>query len=224
MLNDMRVRQVSEVPDSGPNADLALPSHCSELTLPPGRVEEEDFEMESDTDLSGDNPVIQGASIYQIVDFSGLLGRINPSDFHDASYDETLVELIRQTLTTEAPIADDLLVQRIARAHDFKRAGRIIRERVLALVDEHFHLRQDPVSGSFVWLHEVDPNKMIRFRIPAEGEDARSIEEIPTEEILAVTSHVGAECSPIKIARVLGNRRLTVYGKERIEKAIAMFK
>jgi DNA polymerase III epsilon subunit-like protein/very-short-patch-repair endonuclease len=224
MLNEKRVQQKSEAPDVNANEVVASPLPKSELPLSASLDEGEVFEAESDDDFSENNAVIQGASVYQTVDFSEILGNIDPGKFYDASYDETLMDLIRRTLATEAPIADDLLVQRIARAHDFKRTGRLIRERILALVDEHFHLRQDPVSGAFVWLHEVDPNNMIQFRIPAEGEVARGIEEIPTEEILSATTQSGVQCSAVQIARVLGNKRLTTCGKERIEQAISLLK
>jgi very-short-patch-repair endonuclease len=180
-----------------------------------------DLELEPDSNLKlGD--MIQGISFYQTTDFSEFLDRINPEGFYDESYDGILIALIGLTLKIEAPIADDLLVQRIARAHDFKRAGRIIRERVLTLVDDHFHLRQDPVDGSFVWLHEEGPSTMMNFRIPVEGEVARSIEEIPAEEILAATRHAGSACSTVQIARIFGNKRLTTPGRDRIERAIQL--
>lgn len=161
-------------------------------------------------------------SIYQTADFAGVSAQINPENFHNGDYDETLRELIRLTLMIEAPIAVDLLVQRMARAHDFKRTGRLIRERVLALVDDHFHLREDPISGSFVWLHEGGPSAMSSFRIPSEGEVVRSIEDIPSEEILAAAIHAGAECSSVEIARAFGVKRLTAQGKERIERTLAL--
>ena len=160
--------------------------------------------------------------VYQIAEFSGFLDRIKPDNFYDESYDAVLLDLIRQTLLSEAPIADGLLVQRIARAHDFKRAGRLIRERVLALVDAHFHLRQDPVEGFFVWKHEADVKENIPFRFPAEGIDARGIEDIPYEEIRAAAAHSGMECSAIEIARILGHKRLTNAGKERIDRALGL--
>jgi len=122
----------------------------------------------------------------------------------------------------EAPIAVDLLVQRIARAHDFKRSGRLIRERGLALVDDHFHQREDPVNGSFVWLNEDGPGAMISFRIPSDGEVARCIEEIPSEEILSAAIHAGEECSSAQIARTFGTKRLTTTSKERIERVIEL--
>jgi hypothetical protein len=178
-----------------------------------------DVELEPDSNIKFGDP-IQGGTIYQTTDYSEFLDRISPDGFYDESYDETLVDLIRLTLKIEAPIADDLLVQRIARVHDFKRAGRVIRERILALVDDHFHMRQDPVDGFFVWLHEEGPSTMMSFRVPVEGEVARSIEEIPAQEILAATRYAGGSCSAVQIARIFGNKRLTTLGKDRIERAI----
>lgn len=175
------------------------------------------FELPVFTDPAHDSP-LHGPAPYQTVDFSEFTDRIQPANFHDESYDPTLVELIRLTLQREAPIADDLLVQRIARAHDFKRAGNRIRERVLAIVDDYFHLRQDPIDGSFVWLHEDGLGVVANFRVPSEDETARSIEQIPCEEIQAALSLPG-EFSVIQIARVFGNKRLSASGRERIERA-----
>lgn len=185
---------------------------------------EEVSEFESVTAASLEDTISRGLTIYQTTDYSEFTGHIVPEKFHDDSYDVTLIELIRQTVRTEEPIAADLLVQRIARAHNFKRSGRLIRERVLALVDDYFHLREDPIDGSFVWLCEDGPDAMVSFRIPREGEVARSIEEIPFEEIGAAALHAGFECSSIQIARIFGNKRLTTPGKERIDGAIEILK
>jgi hypothetical protein len=200
--------------------EIATPDVVSEL-MASDLPDEGDVELELDSNIPL-GETIQGSSFYQTTDFSEFFDRINPGEFYDEGYDATLIHLIGLTLKVEAPIADDLLVQRIARAHDFKRAGRIIRERVLALVDDHFHLRQDPVGGCFVWLHEGGPSTMMSFRLPVEGEVVRSIEEIPAEEILAATKHAGRSCSPVQIARIFGNKRLTTQGKDRIERAIQL--
>jgi hypothetical protein len=85
-----------------------------------------------------------------MIDYSGFSSSIDPENFYSDSYDASLVELLKETLRLEAPIASDLLIQRIARAHDFKRTGRLIRERALALVNDHFHLGKDLIGGNFV--------------------------------------------------------------------------
>jgi very-short-patch-repair endonuclease len=190
---------------------------------------DESVTWEADDDAGEDEAAIsypneQNLTIYQTMDYSGFSNRIDPENFYSESYDATLVELLRQTLLLEAPIAADLLVQRIARAHDFKRSGRLIRERVLALVDDHFHLGEDLIGGDFVWLSEEVPDLTIPIRTPKSGETARNIEEIPCEEILEAAIHAGAECSAVQIARIFGIRRLASPGKERIDRAIEILK
>ena len=177
-----------------------------------------------DSNVSIGEKTGRGSVPYQTVDFSGCWEVISPDKFYEESYDETLANLIRLTLECEAPIADDLLVQRIARAHDFKRAGRLIRERVMAIADDHFHVRQDPIGGSFIWLHEGCPDETVKYRVPVEGGTVRGIEEIATEEILATALCVGTDSPAVEIARMLGTKRLTTPGKERIERAVELLK
>jgi very-short-patch-repair endonuclease len=227
LLNEKRERRVVEdqnmVATGIATTEIAVKRSASEASILPSSTDNTYLELNFGIDASFGEKVGGSISTYQIVDFSEFLDRISPDDFHDESYDAVLLDLIRQTLKIEAPIADDLLVQRIARAHDFKRSGIRIRERVLALVDDYFHLRQDPINGSFVWLHEAVSTAEINFRIPAGNETARSIEEIPCEEIQAALAH-GEECSAIQIARIFGNKRLSATGRERIERAIDLSK
>ena len=214
---DTQLASVSETPAAASTASPASIEHGTNNPPHKNEVVSEPLVVAKVIIPSGREP-----SVYQTTDFSGFLDRISPENFYNGDYDETLRELIRLTLVMEAPIAVDLLVQRMARAHDFKRTGRLIRERVLALVDDHFHLREDPICGSFVWLHENEPSAMSSFRIPIEGEVARSIEDIPSEEILAAAIHAGGECSSVQIARTFGAKRLTTLGKERIERSIEL--
>jgi very-short-patch-repair endonuclease len=224
LLSEQRQQQASEpanVVDIGNAASDITPALiASKVTDFSCRADEPVTEPVSAAML--DIPMSQEPTVYQTTDYSEFSNRIDPENFYDESYDATLIELIRLTLRMEAPIAADLLVQRIARAHDFKRSGRLIRERVLAFLDDYFHLREDPINGSFVWIHEDGPCAMISFRIPSEGEVARSIEDIPCEEILAAALNAGVECSAIQIARTFGNKRLTTPGKERIDRAIGI--
>ena len=160
------------------------------------------------------------ATSYQEADFAEFMEAISPARFHDDAYDLTLIKLIRHTLECEAPVADDLLVTRIARVHDFKRSGRLIRERVLRLVEEHFHLRADPVDGSFVWL-EAPPNDFpIVVREPSGKGEGRRIEQVPSEEIAAAHLIVDGDDHGREVARLFGILRLSAAGRERIESAV----
>ncbi len=45
--------------------------------------------------------------------------------FQEAGYTLTLRMMIAHVLACEAPIRDDILIERVARAHGFKRSGRL---------------------------------------------------------------------------------------------------
>ena len=160
------------------------------------------------------------AGAYEISDLSQFCEIISPDRFHDAGYDATLADLIAHVLDREAPISESLLVHRIARAHGFQKAGRLIRERVLELVDRHHHLRADPVAGQFVWINEASPSLWSQYRIPASDEHSRKIEEIAFEELRAASVVGQAGDIPVEIARIFGIRRLASGGRERLEAVI----
>lgn len=157
---------------------------------------------------------------YEVVDFSDFIGKIDPVKFHETHYERTLVELVRSTLEVEAPIELDLLIQRVARAHGLRRSGRLIRDRLTRIVEENFHIQDDPAGGLFAWIDKTMGSGTVTFRTPAEGEPTRSIEQIASEEIRAVALCLGEKASPVNIARILGNKRLTTQGRTRIEAAL----
>lgn len=166
--------------------------------------------------IAGEN----GKTNYRVSDYSAFHQRICPENFHDDGYTPVLLELIKHTLECEAPIADELLVQRIARAHGFMRTGRLIRHRVLDIVDAHFHLRDDPCGGSFVWLHAGQWSSLGLVRVPAGDDSIRPFDYIPAEEIRASLAHVGTGDPAVEVARLFGILRLSAAGRERIESAI----
>lgn len=147
---------------------------------------------------------------------------LRPEDFQEPSYDPTLRTLIRCVLEAEAPILDKALIDRIARAHGFKRSGRLIRERILGLAEREFYFQSDPESenGDFVWVSEDDPKRWNCYRVPGSEDDVRYIEEICREEILAAAQVVGGDDLPQEIARLFNVRRLSASARERIQKAL----
>jgi len=142
---------------------------------------------------------------------------IAPDKFYEASYDPILRDLIVHVLQQEAPILDTLLVQRIARAHGFNRAGRLIRERVLAIVDANNFIKADSIDGDFVWLSKEQSIGWHTARLPVTEDDIRSMNEIATEEIYSLIRTENANCGPADIAKLFGLRRVTSSAKDRIE-------
>ncbi len=127
----------------------------------------------------------------------------------------TLVELIAQVLTAEAPIAEALLVQRIARAHGFQRAGRIIRDRIMTLTEHLHHVEEEVGGGRFVWINSISPSTWRWARPPASDDDIRQIEEIALVELRVAAR--GAD--PVEVARSFGIRRLSASARARMEMA-----
>lgn len=159
---------------------------------------------------------------YRITDFTPHQPRIDPDAFYEASYDEMLATLVGHVLDGEAPIAETLLVQRIARAHGFQRAGRLIRERVMAVVARRYHAAADGTAGLFVWHNRDAPARWQGFRPPATPDDIRPIEEIALAEIRAARPAATTEDPAVEIARRFGIRRVSGPARQRIEAALAL--
>jgi very-short-patch-repair endonuclease len=157
---------------------------------------------------------------YVQADVEVLSVTLNPDKFYVAEYDEILLSLIHQVLQREAPILDALLVQRVARAHGFQRAGRLIRERVLELAEQHHHIDADPIDGKFVWLDLESIGSWNTYREPAGG-DVRSIEEISIQELRSAARSVSSGDRGAEVARIFGVKRLSAQSKQRIERALA---
>ncbi|MGP1665568.1 MAG: DUF3320 domain-containing protein, partial [Rhodanobacter sp.] len=161
---------------------------------------------------------------YRKADLSEMEPSLQPDCFQDASYDATLEELIRRIVEQEAPILDKALIDRIARVHGFKRSGRLIRERVLELAERRYYFQpesaQEQEHGSFVWLTSDDPGRWNIYRLPERDQDARPMEELAPEEIVAAARSLNSHASALDIARMFGARRLSVAANSRIIEAI----
>jgi very-short-patch-repair endonuclease len=154
--------------------------------------------------------------VYRTTDFTPLAPMIDSGRFYEPDYDATLGTLIRHVLIAEAPIAETLLVQRIARAHDFKRAGRIIRDRVMALVERLYLVEEDIGGRRFVWIDAVSRAGWNSARMPAGEADIRQIEDISIAELRAARANRD-NMDVIDVARSFGVRRLSASARARID-------
>jgi very-short-patch-repair endonuclease len=169
------------------------------------------------TDIHSGTPE---ACVYEVTDFTSFAADIAASRFYDPDYEPTLKGLIGHIVENEGPILDSMLVNRIARAHGLQRSGRVINERVFEITKRHFHIKTDPVGGSFVWLDKDKPDTWAKYRTPASEENARKIEEIAFEELRSAVLTKPAGDVPLEVARIFGVRRLASAGRERIEAVI----
>jgi very-short-patch-repair endonuclease len=153
--------------------------------------------------------------LYRLTNFSSFAQSIDAARFYDPDYDSTLSAMIAHVLATEAPIIETQVVQRIARAHGFQRAGRIIRDRVMLLLQQRHHLTAEAESEPFAWLDASSAAKGTPARFPAGEDDIRQIEDICLAELRAAKSS-----DPVEIARMFGIRRLSSVTRMRIEQAL----
>lgn len=129
--------------------------------------------------------------------------------------------MVEAIIEAEAPLRDDILAQRISRAHGWLRTGSKIRERVeLYLRDVD---RTSESSGTFIWKKGTVVN-LLDYRTPSDTEAKRAIADIPIAELAAlVVSEKDVLDQPdtaLDVARLLGVERLAASSRMRLDEAI----
>ena len=85
--------------------------------------------------------------LFRIADLSGF--RADADQFFEFRYRQTLRDMVEVVMAAEAPIREDVLAKRIARAHGWLRTGSRIRNQIA------LHLRDldatDEKTGRFLW-------------------------------------------------------------------------
>lgn len=181
----------------------AAPAHVTTVQAPPdGRP----------SDLFGGPEPAPDDGLYRPTDFTPLKDQIRADLFAEADYRATLRRLIAHVVRHESPIAEQLLVQRIARAHGFQRAGNRIHDRIVRIARHHHHRCGD----GFIWADQAQPAHWSRARRPAADAFVRQIEDIAPAELRAAAS-----TDPVEIARLFGIRRLSAAARARIDRAVA---
>lgn len=146
----------------------------------------------------------------------------DPDLFFEFSYRPTLQSMIDAVMDAEAPIKDDMLAQRVARAHGWLRTGARIREQIAR------HLRSleqtHETTGAFLWRPgTVAPR--VPFRMSADPDQRRSIADISLAELAdLVLTHPAAmdeDDPPLVYARLMQVDRLAATSRERLVEAIA---
>ena len=155
---------------------------------------------------------------YRIVDLAEAA--IDPDRFHEADYASALKDMVLRVVAAEAPIRDTLLVDRIARAHGFRRSGRLIRDRVMAVARGVAHVEAEPSGAQFVWPDAAAPAAWDRARYPHSSDDIRMIEDIALPELsAAIRGCAGAEDVLVDAARRFGVRRVSAAARDRLSTA-----
>jgi hypothetical protein len=150
--------------------------------------------------------------------------RADPARFYDDDYRPTLAVMVAAELANAGPLRQDKLVQRIARAHGFQRAGREIQDRVAASIPEVCK-RTNDTAGAFVSPRNVDPVGCGIFRRPAVG-GSRDPSEVPIEELTTLAKesllhHENDEAVFAAMRNACGLLKLREASRERFREAIA---
>jgi very-short-patch-repair endonuclease len=161
---------------------------------------------------------------YRIADLSDFAA--DPGKFYEHVYRSRLRPMIARVIAVEGPIYEDVLVQRIARAHGFGRAASRIREIVLRDVASHV---ARTLEGNRVvyWPEESDPSATAVFRNCTEG--VRDHSDIPIAELasLADSFHrpdADTDETVRSMALYFNLARLREATRERFEEAVIVAK
>lgn len=144
-----------------------------------------------------------------------------PDRFYDVAYSQTVRAMVQAVLEAEAPVRDDVLAQRIARAHGWQRTGAAIRSHI----ERHLKTVESSTEegGRFLW-RDGQQNEPIAYRHHATEDDRRSVGDIALVELAALVREnpklVEAEDPAMAFSRMIGLSRLTAPSRARLDAAI----
>ena len=113
-----------------------------------------------------------------------MLGlRLDPARFYDREYETVLNSMVALTLKHEAPIYEDMLVARIARAHGFQRSGDRIQRAVSKVVGRKYRKTQDD-GRTVIWGENTTETALVSYR--KSQPEVRSHTDTPVAELASL--------------------------------------
>ena len=184
-------------------------------------VETTDYTRFRGRDQLGPSIAINLEKSYEIIDLPSLVSGIEPDKFYDRGYDSVLKEMGDLVVSFEGPVREEVLATRIARAHGWKRTGKLITERVIKLLRRRYTTTKDPDKDQtkFYWSEDIDPKTWDCFRLPATEDDNRSADDICFVEIGVIARRVlseGASDPAKSMADLMQIRRLSQSSRTRL--------
>jgi hypothetical protein len=120
---------------------------------------------------------------YATTNFSLLGLRLDPARFYDREYETVLSSMVALTLKNEAPIYEDVLVARIARAHGFQRSGDRIQSAVSKIVGRKYRKTKDD-GRVVVWGENTSETGLVSYR--RSKPEVRSHTDTPVAELASL--------------------------------------
>jgi transcriptional regulator with XRE-family HTH domain len=155
----------------------------------------------SDTHENSGHPV---AITYQIADLEGAGFIANGNQLYDLGYRAVLRRMATHIVVTEAPIFEDLLARRLARAHGLARASRKLLE-IAREITQTF-LRTTEGDRGIIWPENADARNLVPFR--RESLSVRDHVDIPLVELASLAVRFLADGSKPEEAAVLMGRQM----------------
>jgi REase_MTES_1575/Protein of unknown function (DUF3320) len=122
---------------------------------------------------------------YTATDFAAADLHPNAIHFYEDTYRPTLRRMVALVAETEGPIYEDILVDRIARAHGFQRSGSSIYEIVKAAIDRVF-MRSKEDDRVVIWPKGLRADMPFSYRESSPG--MRSHADIPIAELASLAA------------------------------------
>jgi hypothetical protein len=148
--------------------------------------------------------------------------KADPDAFFEFSYRSTLQAMVDAIVAHEAPVREDALAQRIARAHGWLRTGARIRDQIARHLRRFERTQETP--GVFLWQPGTVSSRF-PFRQPVSEEHRRALSDICLPELVdfVLSHHLALDEAdpPLVFARLLQVERLAASSRERLEEAIA---
>ena len=159
---------------------------------------------------------------YRIADTADSGFSPDPELFYDPLHRRRIRAMVSHVIDIEGPIYEDVLVQRIARAHGFSRAAGRIREVVLDAIDKR-HPKTLDDGRTLLWPHRADVSTAVAFR--AAPADIRDHSDVPLIELRTLGQSFLADGASVeeairRMAAEFGLGRLREGTRRRFEAAI----
>jgi len=167
--------------------------------------------------------LIPATTQYVVTDLSSNGLQPDATRFYDGSYQVTLREMVARVVATEAPLYEDLLVDRIARAHGFQRSGSNIYQIVSKMIGRE-HARSNEDERLVIWSNGASPSRPYPYR---ESTGIRSHLDVPIAELASLAlPFVRLRMNDEEVIRRLADHfqlgRLREGARARFEKALSL--
>jgi len=166
-------------------------------------------------------PSPDGTSTFRRADLSAF--QADPDRFFEFHYRQTIRDMIAVVMDAEAPVREDVMARRIARAHGWLRTGSRIFGQILKNVRD-VDITEEEV-GRFLWKKDTMTDA-IEYRQAVTEDDRRPVSEIALAELVGfvrANPDILNEADPaLTFARLVGLERLAAASRARLEEAIRL--